>query len=57
MTDLNVRYYNRHAVFGGLAVGALKLKLQRACIAALFEHNELVLDAEQIYQRATALLK
>ncbi|MBC6413390.1 MAG: methylenetetrahydrofolate dehydrogenase [Chromatiales bacterium] len=57
MTDLNVRYHNRHAVFGGLAVGALKLKLQRACIAALFEHNELVLDAEQIYQRATALLK
>ncbi len=57
MMDSKVRYHNRYTIFGGLAVGALKLKLQRACIAALFEHNELVLDAEEIYSRASALLK
>ena len=57
MTDLNILYQDRYAIFGGLAVGALKLKLQRACIAALFEDNDRVLDAEEIYSRATALLK
>ena len=57
MTDLNSRYNDRAIVFGGLAVGALKLKLQRTCIATLFENNELILDAEEIYKRATALVK
>ena len=57
MMDSNVLYHDRCAIFGGLAVGALKLKLQRACVAALFEHNELVLDAEEIYSRASALLE
>ena len=55
MTDRNTPYQDRYAVFGGLAVGALKLKLQRSCIAALFENNELSLDAEEIYSRANAL--
>ena len=57
MTDSNALYHDRCAIFGGLAIGALKLKLQRACVAALFEHNELVLDTEEIYSCATALLK
>ena len=57
MLDSNASYHGRYAVFGGLAVGALKLKLQRTCVAALFEHNELVLDTEEIYSRATALPK
>jgi hypothetical protein len=34
--------------FGALGVGSLKMKLHRACIAKLFERNDLVLDAETI---------
>jgi hypothetical protein len=36
-------------LFGALSVGALKLAVHRACIARLFEQNDLVLDAEEIY--------
>jgi len=36
-------------LFGALGFGALKLALHRACIARLFEQNDLVLDAEEIY--------
>jgi hypothetical protein len=35
-------------VFGALGVGKLKMKIHKACIARLFEHNDLVLDAETI---------
>ena len=35
-------------VFGALGVGGLKMKLHKACIARLFERNDLVLDAESI---------
>ena len=38
-------------LFGPLGFGALKLALHRACIARLFEQNDLVLDAEEIYAR------
>ena len=38
--------------FGGLAIGSLKLRLHRACIARLFERNDLALDAEEIYALA-----
>ena len=31
--------------FGGIGIGALKLKLHRRCIAQLFEFNDLVMDA------------
>jgi methylenetetrahydrofolate/methylenetetrahydromethanopterin dehydrogenase (NADP+) len=36
-------------LFGALGFGALKLAVHRACIARLFEQNDLVLDAEEIY--------
>jgi hypothetical protein len=36
------------AVFGALAIGGLKMKVHKACIARLFERNDLVLDAETI---------
>jgi hypothetical protein len=36
------------AVFGALGVGGRKMKLHKACIARLFERNDLVLDAEEI---------
>jgi hypothetical protein len=35
-------------VFGALAVGGLKMKIHKACIARLFERNDLELDAEAI---------
>jgi len=35
-------------VFGALGVGKLKMKIHKACIARLFERNDLVLDAEAI---------
>ena len=42
-------------VFGALGVGGLKMKIHRACIAKLFEANDLVLDAETIAEVARAL--
>ena len=41
--------------FGGLAIGSLKLRLHRACIAQLFESNDRVLDVEEIYALARSL--
>ena len=36
--------------YGALGVGGLKMKLHKACIRRLFETNDVVLDAEQIYE-------
>ena len=43
-------------LFGPLGFGALKLAVQRACIARLFEQNDLVLDADEIYGVAKAMV-
>jgi len=43
-------------VFGSLGFGALKLSLHRACIARLFEQNDLLLDAEEIYAIAKTMV-
>lgn len=43
-------------LFGALGFGALKLALHRACIARLFEQNDLVLDAEEIYALAKTMV-
>jgi hypothetical protein len=42
-------------VFGALGVGNLKMKIHKACIARLFERNDLVLDAETIFEAAREL--
>jgi hypothetical protein len=42
-------------VFGALGVGGLKMKIHKACIARLFERNDLVLDAETIAEIAREL--
>lgn len=42
--------------YGALAIGRLKMKLHKACIARLFERNDQVLDAEAIYDLAADLL-
>src|SRR5580700_8227704 len=43
-------------LFGPLGFGALKLALHRACVGRLFEQNDLVLDAEQIYAQAKSMV-
>ena len=41
---------NREGIltFGAIAIGNLKMKIHKACIARLFERNDLVLDVETI---------
>jgi hypothetical protein len=43
-------------LFGALGFGALKLAVHRACVARLFEQNDLLLDAEQIYGIAKGMV-
>jgi hypothetical protein len=43
-------------LFGALGFGALKLAVHRACIARLFEQNDLLLDAEEIYALAKSMV-
>jgi methylenetetrahydrofolate/methylenetetrahydromethanopterin dehydrogenase (NADP+) len=43
-------------LFGPLGFGALKLAVHRACIARLFEQNDLLLDAEEIYALAKTMV-
>jgi methylenetetrahydrofolate/methylenetetrahydromethanopterin dehydrogenase (NADP+) len=43
-------------VFGAFGVGNLKTKLHKACVARLFERNDLVLDAEAIADIARELV-
>ena len=53
-TEMFDRGENRNGkiIWGAIGFGTLKLALHRACIARLFESNELVLDAEEIYKTA-----
>jgi hypothetical protein len=44
------------AVWGALGFGALKIALHRACIARMFERNDLVLDAEAIHAIAKTMV-
>lgn len=46
----------RVKAFGALGVGGLKMKIHKACIARLFERNDLVLDAESIAEVAADLV-
>ena len=41
--------------YGALGIGGLKMKIHKACIAKLFERNDLVLDAESILEVARSL--
>ncbi len=56
--DLMDRGTVRHGkpCFGAIGFGALKLALHRSCIARLFEQQDLVLDAENIYLIAQNLV-
>lgn len=52
--DMMDRGIVRHGkiVWGAIGFGTLKLALHRACIARLFEQNNLVFDAEEIFTTA-----
>ena len=41
--------------FGALGIGGLKMKAHKAALARLFEQNDAVLDAEEVYDLAAAL--
>jgi hypothetical protein len=43
-------------LFGSLGFGALKLALHRACVGRLFQQNDLLLDAEEIYAIAKTMV-
>lgn len=42
--------------YGAIGVGGLKMKIHRACIASLFQSNDRVLDAEEIFQVGLSLM-
>src|SRR5262245_24613390 len=54
MTD-NGADRNGVTAFGALGIGGLKMKIHKACIARLFERNDLVLDVETIAEAAQSL--
>ncbi|BCX88886.1 methylenetetrahydrofolate/ methylenetetrahydromethanopterin dehydrogenase (NADP+) [Methylomarinovum tepidoasis] len=56
--DMMDRGTERHGkiCWGAIGFGALKLAVHRACIAKLFERNDLVLDAEEIYAIAREMV-
>jgi hypothetical protein len=41
--------------YGAIGVGAMKMKLHKAAIRRLFESNDLILDAEEIYALGTEI--
>jgi hypothetical protein len=45
------------AAFGAIAIGNLKMKIHKACIARLFERNDAVLDAESIDDIASEFIQ
>jgi methylenetetrahydrofolate/methylenetetrahydromethanopterin dehydrogenase (NADP+) len=55
MTDRGVISHGK-VLFGPLGFGPLKLALHRACIARLFEQNDLLLDADEIYRIAKTMV-
>ena len=48
--------YGGKFALGALAVGNPKMKVHKACIAKLFEGNDLVLDTEGVYAIAKQLI-
>ena len=54
----NDRGVSKHGkiLFGSLGFGALKLALHRACVSRLFDQNDLLLDAEEIYAIAKSMV-
>jgi methylenetetrahydrofolate/methylenetetrahydromethanopterin dehydrogenase (NADP+) len=49
--------YDGKRALGALAIGNPKMRVHKACIAKLFERNDLVLDTEGIYDIAKQLIR
>lgn len=45
-----------HISFGALGIGGRKMKVHRTCVARLFEANDVIMDAELVYQVAKELV-
>ncbi len=56
LTDKGVQRGNRFD-YGALGVGGLKMKIHKACIAALFESNERFLDCEEMLMIGKEIIK
>jgi glutamyl-tRNA reductase len=54
VTDKAVERDGVHC-YGAIGVGGTKMKLHKAAIARLFERNDLVLDAEEVYALAPSI--
>jgi len=55
MDDNGVERHGRIS-FGALGIGGRKMKVHRTCVARLFESNDVVMDAEEIYAVAKELV-
>ncbi|MDQ7029070.1 MAG: methylene-tetrahydromethanopterin dehydrogenase N-terminal domain-containing protein [Ardenticatenia bacterium] len=42
--------------FGALGIGGPKIKVHRTCVARLFESNDVIMDAERVYEVAKELV-
>jgi hypothetical protein len=42
-------------LFGSMGIGGLKMRVHRACVAKLFEKNDIVYDAKSILEMAKEL--
>ena len=56
--DMNDNGDERHGriAFGALGIGGRKMKVHRTCVARLFESNNVLMDAEQVYAVAKELV-
>jgi hypothetical protein len=56
--DMMDKAAQRHGktVFGAIGFGALKIGLHRACVAKMFEQNDLVLDCDEIFAVAKTMV-
>ena len=52
----NAKEKNGKVIFGALGIGGLKMKVHRGSVARLFEQNDLVVDAEEAFAVAKALI-
>lgn len=50
------KVFNGKTLWGALGFGPAKLALQRHCIGSLFEQNDLVLDADEIFRLAKTMI-
>jgi len=55
MDDNGVERHGRIS-FGALGIGGRKMKVHRTCVARLFESNDVVMDAEEVYAVAKELV-